>query len=101
MKCVTDFGVYDVTVSTSTYSNNGNLAILLTSPTEGPFATLSVNLHKLPEGYAYVDTNNCPWAEEFINEYKLGEPTGGSARSGYCIYPLYKFDLSKLQDGEV
>lgn len=98
MKCVTEFGVYDVNIRIATYGSNDNLAILLDSPTEGPFARLTVNIDELPEGYAYVDTNNCPWAEEFIKEHKLGEPTNLCGHSGYCTYPLYKFDLQKLKE---
>ena len=98
MRCITDFGTYEVNISRSTYRNNGNLAIILDSPTEGPFATLTVNLDgpKLSKNYAFVDTNNCPWAEAFIKEHGLGKPTGTVGYSGYCQYPLYEFDLSKL-----
>lgn len=97
MKCVTDFGTYDVNTRRTSYCNNGGLAIVLDSPTEGPFATLTVNLEsKLPANYAFVDTNNCPWAEQFIREHKLGKPTGMVGYSGYCTYPLYEFDMSKL-----
>ena len=67
---------------------------------EMPFATLTVNLGmKLGENEAFVDTNNCPWAEEFIEKYGLGEPTGELGFSGYCVYPAYKFDLSKIEGG--
>lgn len=98
MKCVTDFGTYDVDIFVSRYCDNGNLALQLISPTEGPFATLTVNLGKLEKGYAYVDTNNCPWAETFIREHKLGEPMGATKASGYCVYPLYVFDMDKLDN---
>ena len=46
---------------------------------------------KLPEDYAYVDTNNMPNAEQFIEENKLGEFVGKYKMSGFCCYPLYKF----------
>ena len=49
------------------------------------------------EDEGYVDTNNCPWAEEFIKKYKLGSPTGKYKSSGFCIYPLYKFDMDEIQ----
>ena len=100
MKCVTGFGTYDVNIHKTSYCNNGALAITLDSPTEGQFATLTVNLGEfaegLTEGLAFVDTNNCPWAEAFIEEHGLGKFTGYFGRSGYCRYPLYEFDLSKL-----
>ena len=89
---VTSWGEeYEVTVEKTKYGNNGNLAIQLWCD-DGPFATLTVNLNKkLKEGYAYVDINNCPWAEEFIEKNHLGEFADDFGFSGFCIYPLYKF----------
>ena len=98
---VKDYDGNDVKVAAyrATYRNNGNLAIRLMTYEGEPWATLTVNLdRKLQEDLAYVDTNNCPWAEEFIEKYKLGEHTGSYGNSGYCIYPLYKFDPTKLGD---
>ena len=92
----TDFGSYKVNVIVDRYYNNRNLAINLFDPVEGPFARLTVNIVKLKPGLAFVDTNNCPWAEEFIAEHKLGKPTGEFGRSGRCIYPLYEFDMDAL-----
>lgn len=89
------------------YANNSNLAIQLYCDNEGfeePFAMLTVNLlnrDRLNENMAYVDTNNCPWAEDFIKEYNLGKNTGKTLASGYCIYPLYEFNLNELRKYEV
>lgn len=90
-----------VTIELGRYGSNDTLAISLWCD-EGPFARLTVNLanHKPPLPYAYVDMNNNPWAEEFIQRYGLGENTGDQAQSGYCWYPLYKFDLDKLRQIE-
>lgn len=90
---------YNVDVAKSKYLFNGNLAILMSDvESHEPFATLTVNLPtEMPENMAYVDTNNCPWAEEFIAKYELGKPTGQTANSGWCTYPLYVFDLEKLK----
>ena len=75
----------------TSYYNNGNLAIQLMCD-EGPFAMLTVNLNtKLAADEAYVDINNCPWAEAFIEENNLGKDTGKVGFSGFCCYPLYKF----------
>ena len=93
----TFFGEYDVEIRKQKYYDNKNLAIDLFDPVEGPFARLTVNLGvKLPENMAYVDTNNCRWAEEFIEENGLGKPTGDFGASGYCVYPLYEFYLDKM-----
>lgn len=83
---------YKVHIKRCTYANNGNLAIQLLEDDGFPFATLTVNLEeKLPHGYAYVDTNNCPWAVDFIEDNNLGEFAGAHGVSGFCAYPLFKF----------
>lgn len=93
----TFFGAYDVSLKKSKYSSNGNLAIQMFESDGMPFATLTVNLgKKLKDDLAYVDTNNCPWAETFIEKNGLGEPTDRIGQSGFCFYPQYKFDLSKI-----
>lgn len=93
----TDYGIYDVQAKRARYYNN-NLAIELYADWE-PFARLTVNLvNDLDEDCAYVDTNNCPWAEHFIVTNNLGYPVGTARRSGYCVYPLYRFNLDKLEE---
>lgn len=83
----------------TSYSYGENLAIVAHTTDGAPFATLTVNLMSPEQSKerAYVDTNNCPWIEEFIVQNNLGKPVPGYYQvSGYCIYPLYEFDLSKL-----
>lgn len=98
-KAETEFGTYNVTIETSTYYCGDNLAISLITEDGEPFARLSVNLPEwtLPGDKAFVDTNNCPWAEKFISDNKLGRPTGITGTSGYCTYPQYRFDMEKLK----
>lgn len=100
MTLTTDYGTYDVRIKRSTYIKPKNLAIVLDCD-EGPFATLTVNIAdtKLPKDCAYVDTNNCPWAEKFIGDYELGKYLGVWSTSGFCQYPLYWFDLDKISEG--
>ncbi len=72
---------------------NGNLYIGIDNGDE-LYADLTVNLDiPLPPNQAYVDVNNFPEAESFIQERKLGESTGIYGRSGFCKYPLYVFKL--------
>lgn len=64
-----------------------------------PYATLTVNLENeenVDVNEAFVDVNNLTDARGFIERYGLGVPTGRIARSGYCEYPLYRFDLEKI-----
>ncbi len=45
-----------------------------------------------------IDTNNCPWAMEFIEQHGFGQATGRMVRSGYCTYPVVKLDIEKIDD---
>ena len=100
MKIKTDFGTYeDISISISKYCKGDRLAIMLNSMNEGPFTSLTVNLPEIviKENQAFVDTNNCTWAPEFIEQYSLGKATGEYGESGFCRYPLYEFDMDKIQ----
>ena len=97
---------YNITTPYATYNNctldftsyyNKRLAIEINCEDGEPFATLTVNLPDEPEpkaNQAYVDTNNCPWAMDFIKENNLGRDTGAVGFSGYCVYPLVEFNVS-------
>ena len=91
----TEYGDHMVSIEKKRYVSNNRLAIQLNEEYE-PFAMLTTNIddgRDLPDGYSYVDTNNCPWAEDFIRENHLGEPTGDYESSGFCTYPLYRFEI--------
>ena len=84
----------------TTYSNNNRLALLVRFEEDisgYDDIVVSVNLVDEPcsEHNAYIDTNNCPWAEKFLLDNHIGEPVG-IGFSGFCIYPCYKIDLSKV-----
>ena len=84
------------------YANNNSLAVFLTGEDDEPFCDLIVNLpgnqlsDSSKDNLAFVDTNNNPWAPKFIEKHSLGRPTGHYGFSGYCVYPEYEFDLTKL-----
>ena len=64
-----------------------------------PFADLTVNISApCPDYCGYVDINNCPELEGFIEKHGLGEFTGLMGNSGFCSYPLYLFDPEKLRE---
>lgn len=88
-----------VEILRSTYLNNDTLAIMLDDAEDGePYADLTVNLPDssflCSRDTAFVDTSNCPWAEDFIKKNKLGVPTGRSSGK----YPHYRFDISKIPE---
>lgn len=96
---ITSYGHrYKVFLEIGKYRND-RLAIELIDVRDGPFAVLTVNLvnEQCPKNCAYLDTNNFPQGEEFVKKHKLGKPTGYYGRSGYCMYPLYKFDMAALK----
>lgn len=66
-----------------------------------PYCDVTVNLPDfglpLDDGEAYVDVNNCPELERFILENGLGVGVGIIGSSGWCAYPLYKFDMEEVR----
>lgn len=91
---------YEIRLFSTKYVDNNSLAITAEEPDGMPFTTFTVNLEEsrgLPANQAYLDTNNNPWAEQFLTENKLGKPVGCFAVSGFCLYPLWEFDLSKIE----
>ncbi len=97
-KCITNFGIYDVYPTKATYSN-GRTAILLITSTGEELARLTVNIpnHEVYEkDNSFVDTNNVSWAEEFLLTNNLAVNLYLWAPSGFCTYPLYKFNLDKF-----
>lgn len=99
-KVITMFGTETCTMSANKYADNGHIALQLWCE-DGPFATLTVNLRetrKQPAECAFIDTNNCPWAESLIKRLKLGVHTGKYAHSGFCSYPLYALDINRLSE---
>lgn len=96
-----DFTVYTEyeTYEHCTYSKrqygNKHIAIQLYCE-EGPLATLTTNIPGIeayPRNFSCVDTNNCPWGENLVDELGIGKPTGWYLRSGFCTYPVYEFNI--------
>lgn len=87
------------------YKASGAPAIQIWSPEDGPIATLTVCLPDEPlddETESFVDVNNFPDGVALIEKYGLGRrsPWGRVGFSGYCMYPLYEFDLDELKKHE-
>lgn len=99
----TTFGVYEgVHLYVGRYQADNSVEIQVWNTEDGPIATLTVCLcdRSLGEGEAYIDTNNCPWAVDFIEQEGLGKRTGRTGRSGYYTYPVVKFDMQKVKEQE-
>ena len=63
-----------------------------------PFAVITKSFGEFigMKDCAYIDTNNCNFTNVFV-ELGLAKPTGFTKRSGFCEYPLWKFDKGFLQ----
>ena len=88
---------YPVTLLITSY-RSGNLVIMLQTEVNGEtedFELITVNFpdELLSPDQAYLDTNNVPGIEQFIEKHQLGKPNGKKKISGFCTYPLYEFDL--------
>lgn len=64
-----------------------------------PFATLTKSFGEFigAKDTAYIDTNNCDFAEQLL-QYGFAKNTGFTKRSGHCIYPLWAFDAQFLRE---
>lgn len=100
MRIKTPYHTYEnVMLTVEEYMADGSMAITVENPEDGEIAALTVCLCDpfLEKNEAYIETNNCPWAMEFIREYKLGEESGRVKQSGYCRYPAVIFDMEQLK----
>ena len=66
-----------------------------------PYCFVSVNLVQVnpqSDSCIFVDTNNCPWLEDFLQSKGFGLPTGRFATSGYCNYPEYLLNIKLMKE---
>ena len=96
---------HNLYLTIDSYQNNGSLAVIVMEVKEDGseeyFDCITVNLWDscmLDENMAYIDTNNCSWAEKMLKQHKFAKPTGEYGHSGWCSYPLYEFNLSKFSE---
>lgn len=92
----------DYIIETTTYSNNDTLALMM-YPDGCPddFTVLSVNLNNdmmQDNEHCFIDSNNCPYAEEMLLNLGIAETTFINQRSGFCTYPLLRIYLDKFND---
>ncbi len=66
---------------------------------EEPFATLTKSFGEFigAKNTAYIDTNNCDFAEQLL-QYGFARNTGFTKQSGRCTYPLWVFDETFLSE---
>lgn len=91
--------VEEVALEIGYYRKPKRLALQLYVVEDGtlvePYATVSVNLpeENCGEWEFFVDSNNCPWAMDWLMKNGIAEPCYVYGFSGYCCYPMMR--LSK------
>lgn len=100
LKIVTQWATYDnCCITIEKYHADGSYRIGILSPfMEGPIATITTCIPdaNLEPDTSCIDTNNCPWAERLIKEHNLGTFTGERVQSGFCWYPVVKWNVDEL-----
>ena len=86
-----------VSLRTDTYQNNGTLAVLIEHE-DGETDVITTNLNSPLQSatMAFLDTNNHPTIEKWIQDHGFGLPMGYTERSGFCDYPLYTIFIPAL-----
>lgn len=86
------------------YRDNDNLYIGLDSFDEDlegwdSYCDLTVNLFELPYLESAVDiTYSGEEKIKFLTENGFGEPTGQTIASGFCVFPVFRFNEDKLKE---
>lgn len=95
----TEFATYkDCYFMIAHYAMDNSLALEIWNDEDGPIADLTRCLGNAKENESYLDMNNCPWARDLVNKLGIGKFTGVLQGSGFCIYPLYEFDIEKVKE---
>lgn len=94
---------YKIELRVSSYEYGGNIAIEMIDWTNGEpeeWGILTVNLsEKLEKDCAFIDVNHMEnKILRWLRKNRLAEPTGRTMRSGYVVYPEYRFNAQRLQE---
>lgn len=104
---VSPYGLTErVTPKINCYANNNNLYLGLDyfgNDMEDwlwlPYCDVTVNVGKLPYLESAIDTNNNGTGIiAFLEKNGFGHLTGRSIKSGFCVFPVFKFNEDKLKE---
>lgn len=88
----------------NTYANNNNLYVGLDGYDDeyscwDPYCDVTVNVGKLPFLESAIDTNNNGnKIIAFLEHNGFGRLTGKMLPSGYCWFPVFRFNAEKLKE---
>ena len=79
-----------VSLRTDTYRNNGTLAVVMEHENgETDVITTNLNSPFQSDSMSFLDTNNYPGIDKWIEKNGLGLSMGILEASDFCKYPLY------------
>ncbi len=86
-----------VSLKIDTYRNNGTLAVVMEHE-DGETDVITTNLNSpfQSSSMAFLDINNYPGINKWIEKNGLGLGMGIQQQSGFCEYPLYTIFISAL-----
>lgn len=98
-------GTEKVELSIDAYAEDTNLYVgLISVDADGnrePFTDATVNVSWLPYLEAAIDTNNNGLEmTDFLKENGLAEFTGHTLPSGFCAYPVFRFNEAALEKAD-
>lgn len=99
-----EYGDYTLRPWLNKYANNNQLALGFDYYVEGDdsweaFSMATINVGTVPYLYGCIDTNdNGTRMVKFLEENGFGQDTGYFMSSGFCQYPIFKFNEEKLKE---
>lgn len=97
----TTYSTYkDCYLTIQQYQYDGSLCVNIINDTDGPIARITTCIPDCSSGLindeSFLDSNNCPWALDFVKKYNLGTETDKYGFSGFCRYPVIKWNMTEL-----
>ena len=105
MAATFEYDGHVLTVKRTVYSDGRTLALLAFDEDGDRYGVLTVNLAD-PLGYldtepwcfGYLDINNWPGIKWVLRDADWCRRTGHGRQSGFVEYPLYEFDIDKIEE---
>ena len=86
----------------SKYNYSGTLAVFANGEDGSPYGVATVYLEgqseNVPKDCAFVNTNDWPFVDKLLVDEGLAEKLDTVGVSGFCEYPLMKFNLDKIRE---
>lgn len=103
MKYISYGREYDVRFKINHYASNNSIYVGMDYYDSEcnswlPFANITTNIGTVFHDYNYVDTNNLPEIDKWLEENNFAKCTGLSVPSGFCEYPLMKFNIDAIEN---